>query len=62
MSEEEVKKHNREVKIRKFPTRANGRTRCLESTDGLVKIISDAKTDKMLGLHILVVENRVVHT
>ena len=42
-----------EVRIGKFPFTANGRARALNATDGLVKVIADAKTDRLLGLHIL---------
>ncbi len=37
----------------KFPFRANGRARALAETDGFVKILADAKTDRILGVHIL---------
>jgi dihydrolipoamide dehydrogenase len=53
MSEEEAREGGREVKIGKFPFSANGRARAMGETDGLVKIIADAKTDRMLGAHIL---------
>ena len=36
-----------------FPFRANGRARALGQTDGRVKILADAKTDRVLGVHIL---------
>jgi dihydrolipoamide dehydrogenase len=36
-----------------FPFRANGRARTLGQTDGKVKILADAKTDRILGVHIL---------
>jgi dihydrolipoamide dehydrogenase len=36
-----------------FPFRANGRARTLAQTDGKVKILADAKTDRILGVHIL---------
>lgn len=36
-----------------FPFRANGRARTLGATDGTVKILADAKTDRILGVHIL---------
>jgi dihydrolipoamide dehydrogenase len=34
-----------------FPFMANGRARALGSTEGMVKILADAKTDKVLGMH-----------
>ena len=44
-----------EVEFRKgvFPFVANGRARALGSTDGRVKILADAKTDRVLGVHII---------
>src|SRR5262249_37343858 len=36
-----------------FPFRANGRARTLAQTDGKVKILADAKSDRVLGVHIL---------
>lgn len=37
----------------KFPFMANSRARTVDETDGLVKIIADADTDKLLGAHIM---------
>ncbi len=36
-----------------FPFRANGRARALGQTEGLVKVLADARTDRILGVHIL---------
>lgn len=36
-----------------FPFAASGRARALQATDGMVKILSDARTDRVLGVHIL---------
>jgi dihydrolipoamide dehydrogenase len=41
------------VKIGKFPFTANGRARGMDETEGFVKVIGDAKTDRLLGVHIL---------
>jgi dihydrolipoamide dehydrogenase len=41
------------IKVGKFPLIANGRARALGETDGLVKVIGDAKTDRLLGVHVL---------
>jgi dihydrolipoamide dehydrogenase len=41
------------VKVGKFPFAANGRARAMDETDGFVKIIADAKSDRVLGCHIL---------
>ena len=32
---------------------ANGRARCMDEADGMVKVIADAKTDRILGVHIV---------
>jgi dihydrolipoamide dehydrogenase len=52
-TEEECAEQGREVKIGRFPFFANGRARAMEERDGLVKVIADAKTDRLLGVHIL---------
>ncbi len=52
-SEEECAEQGRVVKIGKFPFFANGRARAMEERDGLVKVIADARTDRVLGIHIL---------
>jgi dihydrolipoamide dehydrogenase len=52
LTEEEAKARG-EVKIGKFPMMANSRAKTNRDTDGFVKIIADAKTDKVLGVHII---------
>jgi dihydrolipoamide dehydrogenase len=52
-TEEQVKAAGREYRVGKFPFAANGRARCLGETDGFVKVIADAKTDRVLGVHVL---------
>ena len=52
-TEEECAEQGREVQIGKFPFFANGRARAMEERDGMVKVIADAKTDRLLGVHIL---------
>ena len=52
-TEEEARANGREVRIGTFPFMANGRARAMEEKDGLVKLIADAKTDRVLGVHIL---------
>lgn len=52
-TEEQVKELGLSVKIGSFPFSANGRAKALGMTEGLVKIIADQKTDKVLGVHIL---------
>jgi dihydrolipoamide dehydrogenase len=42
-----------EIKVGKFPMTANGRARGMDETEGSVKVIADARTDRILGVHIL---------
>jgi dihydrolipoamide dehydrogenase len=53
LSEEQCAERGIAVSIGKFPFLANGRAKALGMTDGFVKIIADARTDRMLGAHIL---------
>jgi dihydrolipoamide dehydrogenase len=52
-TEEELKEAGVEVKIGKFPMMANSRAKTNRETDGFVKIIADARTDRVLGVHII---------
>ena len=52
-TEEELKTAGIAYKIGKFPFTANARAKTIAATDGLVKIIADAATDKVLGCHIV---------
>ena len=52
-SEQDLKKDGIEYKVGKFPFLANSRAKCNMDTDGFVKILTDAKTDKILGAHII---------
>ncbi|HEU5274771.1 MAG TPA: dihydrolipoyl dehydrogenase [Xanthobacteraceae bacterium] len=52
-SEEELKAAGIAYNIGKFPFTANGRAKVNHQTDGFVKILADAKTDRVLGVHIL---------
>lgn len=53
MTEEEAKEKGIEYATGKFPWLANGRAKAMGETDGLVKVLADAKTDRLLGIHIL---------
>lgn len=53
LAEHEVKASGREYKTGKFPFSANGRARTMGETSGFVKFIADAKTDELLGCHII---------
>lgn len=52
-TEEELKAAGIEYRVGKFPFSANGRARAMLKTDGFAKILACAKTDKVLGGHIL---------
>jgi dihydrolipoamide dehydrogenase len=52
-SEEQLKAAGVEYRVGKFPFTANSRARCNADTDGFVKILADAKTDRVLGVHIV---------
>ncbi len=52
-TEEEVKAKGIAYKVGTFPFMANGRAKSMEETEGLAKIIADAKTDRVLGVHIV---------
>jgi dihydrolipoamide dehydrogenase len=52
LNEEQLKSEKGEYKVGKFPFQANGRAKCLDETEGLVKVLTDAKTDRLLGVHI----------
>lgn len=53
LTEEQCKSQGLNVRIGSFPFLANGRARALGETDGFVKIIADAHSDKILGGHIV---------
>ncbi|MCG8463013.1 MAG: dihydrolipoyl dehydrogenase [Holophagales bacterium] len=52
-TEEELADAGVAVRKGKFPFTANGRAKALAQTDGFVKILADAETDRILGAHIL---------
>jgi dihydrolipoamide dehydrogenase len=52
-TEDELKAEGVAYKVGKFPFTANGRARAMRHTDGFVKILADAATDRVLGAHIL---------
>ena len=55
-TEEQLKKDGIEYRIGKFPLTANARARTNGETEGLVKLLADAKTDRVLGAHIVASE------
>jgi dihydrolipoamide dehydrogenase len=52
-SEEELKAAGVAYNVGKFPFTANGRAKANQQTDGFVKILADAETDRVLGVHII---------
>jgi dihydrolipoyl dehydrogenase len=52
-TEEELKEAGIAYNVGKFPFTANGRAKANRQTDGFVKVLADAKTDRVLGVHIL---------
>jgi dihydrolipoamide dehydrogenase len=52
-SEEDLKAAGISYKAGKFPLTANGRAKINKTTDGFVKILADAKTDRILGVHMI---------
>ncbi|MDO8966509.1 dihydrolipoyl dehydrogenase [Algoriphagus sp.] len=52
-TEEQLKEQGRKYKTGKFPFMASGRARASMDTDGLVKVLADAETDEILGVHMI---------
>jgi dihydrolipoamide dehydrogenase len=52
-TEEELKSEGITYKVGKFPFTANGRARANRTTEGFVKVLADAATDRVLGVHIV---------
>jgi dihydrolipoyl dehydrogenase len=53
LTEDQAKEQGIDVRIGKFPFRANSRALCIDDVEGMVKFVADAKTDRILGGHIL---------
>ncbi len=53
LTEEEARKAGYTVKVGKFPLAASGRALTLGASEGLIKLIGDAETDLLLGVHIV---------
>ena len=49
----ELNSKNITYKVGKFPFMANSRAKAIDEPEGFVKILADAKTDKVLGVHII---------
>lgn len=52
-TEEQLKEQGRGYKVGKFPFLASGRARASMDTDGMVKVLADATTDEILGVHMI---------
>ena len=52
-TEEQLKEKNVDYKIGKFSFMANSRAKAIDDAEGFVKILADAKTDKVLGAHLI---------
>ncbi|HJR41470.1 MAG TPA: dihydrolipoyl dehydrogenase [Gemmatimonadaceae bacterium] len=53
LTEQQVKESGREYRAGKFPFSANGRARTAGESAGFVKLIADARTDELLGAHLI---------
>ena len=53
LTEEEAKEAGYTIKVGKFPMAANSRAKANRDTEGFVKVIADAETDRVLGVHIV---------
>lgn len=52
-SEEDLKAEGIEYNVGTFPMSANSRARCNQDSEGVIKVMGDAKTDKMLGVYMM---------
>lgn len=52
-TEEQLTQEGRKFKVGSFPFSANGRAKAMAATEGMVKILADEKTDRILGVHII---------
>ncbi|HET9418172.1 MAG TPA: dihydrolipoyl dehydrogenase, partial [Chthoniobacterales bacterium] len=53
LTEDQAKEKGIDYRVGRFPFRANSRALCNDELDGMVKFVADAKTDRILGAHIL---------
>jgi len=52
-TEQQLKAENVEINVGVFPFAANGRAVAANDTTGMVKVVADAKTDRVLGVHVI---------
>lgn len=53
LTEAQARERGHDVKVGRFPFRANGKAVAAEHTDGLVKVVADARTGELLGVHLV---------
>lgn len=53
LTEEEIKSRGIAYKSSQFPFKANSRARCIDNTEGFVKMLAEEQTKRILGVHIL---------
>jgi dihydrolipoamide dehydrogenase len=53
LTEEQVREKGGDYRVGKFAFANNARARCMDEPEGLVKILADARTDRVLGVHII---------
>lgn len=53
LTERQARDAGRTIKVGKFPIRANGRAKAINMMDGIIKIVADADTREMLGVHMI---------
>ncbi|MGF1658031.1 MAG: dihydrolipoyl dehydrogenase [Rubrimonas sp.] len=53
LTEEQLKEQGRKYKVGKFPFMANGRAKAHFATEGFAKVLADAETDRVLGVHVI---------
>ena len=53
ITEEQAQEQGLKYRVGKFPFLANGRAKAMDETEGLVKLLADATTDRVLGVHII---------
>ncbi len=53
LTEKQARERGYEVRVGKFPFSASGKARVLHQTEGLVKLVSDARYDELLGFHLI---------
>ena len=53
ITEEQAKDRGLSYKVGRFPFVANGRAKAMDEPEGIVKVLADSKTDRVLGVHII---------